>query len=233
MSFKIMILSGAGLSAESGLKTFRDADGLWENYNVREVCSVEGFKKDRNLVSNFYDERRKQLENAEPNLAHKKLAELQNKYPNEIALVTQNVDNLLEKAGAKNVIHVHGTLTDLRCESCGTVFDVGFGSQKDKKCPKCNSDSIRHNVVMFGEAVPEYEKMYSILDEVQLLVVIGTSGYVVPAHRMANYVDFSILNNLEKSEIDYAFTKTFIEPATTGILKIEKEIEKFLKVGKI
>jgi len=118
----IMILSGAGLSAQSGIKTFRDHDGLWENYDVMQVCSTQGWEEDRELVTRFYNARRHDIHDKEPNRAHLALATLERKYPKKIYNLTQNVDNLLEKAGCKEVIHLHGTLTDLRCEECGHVW---------------------------------------------------------------------------------------------------------------
>ncbi|MDQ7084297.1 MAG: Sir2 family NAD-dependent protein deacetylase [Sulfurovum sp.] len=115
---KIYILSGAGISAESGIRTFRDGDGLWEEYSIAEVCSVQGWKDDRQKVSDFYDARRGDLASKEPNEAHKQLALLKAKYPENIVMLTQNVDDMLERAGCKDVIHLHGTLTDVRCEAC-------------------------------------------------------------------------------------------------------------------
>ncbi len=123
---KVYIISGAGLSAESGIRTFRGSDGMWEEYSIEEVCSIYGWERDRDKVTEFYNKRRADISTKKPNYAHKRLAELKNKYPNNIYMLTQNVDDLLEKAGCKDVIHLHGTLTDLRCEMCETVFYIGY-----------------------------------------------------------------------------------------------------------
>ncbi|MDD3598395.1 Sir2 family NAD-dependent protein deacetylase, partial [Sulfuricurvum sp.] len=153
---KVLILSGAGISAESGIRTFRDADGLWEEYDVMEVCSVEGFERNPKLVSDFYDARRRDLRDKFPNAAHEMIARLKQRYPDQIEVLTQNVDDLFERAGCPDVIHLHGTLTDLRCKECGAVFEIGYESQEGSTCPSCESDNIRHNVVMFGEEAPMY-----------------------------------------------------------------------------
>jgi len=197
----IMIISGAGLSAESGIRTFRDHDGLWENYDVMQVCSTEGWEADRELVTQFYNTRRKDLSDKQPNKAHIALAELEKKYPSKLYNLTQNVDNLLEKAGCKEVIHLHGTLTDLRCEDCGHVWDVGYSSQEETEaCPRCESSSVRHNVVMFGEAAPAYERIYEAISNSKLLIAIGTSGQVIDIVPIASAFKHSILINPKREE---------------------------------
>jgi NAD-dependent deacetylase len=229
MMWSVMILSGAGLSAESGLKTFRDSDGLWEEYDVMEVCSVEGFAKDPKKVGDFYDARRAQLERVEPNFAHKKIAELKEKYPREISVVTQNVDDLLERAGCKEVIHLHGTLTDLRCEVCGNIWKVGYESQEGKSCQKCGSKKIRHNVVMFGEPAPMYGYLDDLFSGIELFIVIGSSGNVLPLKSMAKYKEKSVLNNLHpEPDLDRSFQTVIHKKASEGILEIEKMVEDFL-----
>jgi len=197
----ILILSGAGLSAESGIRTFRDHDGLWENYDVMQVCSTQGWKNDRELVTQFYNTRRKDLEDKEPNKAHLAIAALEKRYPGKIYNLTQNVDNLLEKAGCEQVIHLHGTLTDLRCEECGHVWDVAYTSQNEHDtCPVCESDLIRHNVVMFGEAVPAYAHIYEAVENSKLLIAIGTSGQVIDVVPIASAIKHSILVNPKREE---------------------------------
>ncbi len=226
---KIYILSGAGISAESGIKTFRDNDGLWENYSVEEVCSVQGWEADRQKVSDFYDARRADLEDKEANTAHIALANLKNTYPNNIVMLTQNVDNLLEKAGCKEVIHLHGTLTDLRCESCEAEFRVGYESQVGKQCPKCHSKDVRHNVVMFGEAAPKYAFLSVLTTVADMLVVLGTSGQVIDTASLARTVNNSILNNLDADPShDIHFKTVLHEPATTGVPKVCMMIEEYL-----
>ncbi len=226
---KVYILSGAGISAESGIKTFRDNDGLWENYSVEEVCSVDGWERDRQKVSDFYDARRAELADKEPNAAHFALANLKTQYPNNIVMLTQNVDDLLERAGCPEVIHLHGTLTDLRCESCETVFNVEYESQENKKCPKCGSDKIRHNVVMFGESAPKYAFLSILTSNADMLVVLGTSGQVINTAQLAQGVENSVLSNLDADpSIDKYFKTCIHEPATTGVVKATMMIEEYL-----
>jgi NAD-dependent deacetylase len=226
---KVYILSGAGLSAESGIKTFRGNDGMWENYRVEEVCSVEGWERDRKKVSDFYDARRADLKTKEPNVAHYALAELKKKYPNNIVMLTQNVDDLLERAGCPDVIHLHGTLTDLRCESCSKEFYVGYEPQDGKQCPYCHSDSVRHNVVMFGEAAPKYAFLVTLTKQADMLVVLGTSGQVIDTASLARQIEESILNNLDPDPMhDRWFKRVLHEPATTGVPKVAVMVEEYL-----
>ncbi len=208
----IMILSGAGLSAESGIKTFRDHDGLWENYDVMKVCSTQGWETDRDLVTQFYNARRSDLEDKAPNKAHLVLAALERKYPNKIYNLTQNVDNLLEKAGCTEVIHLHGTLTDLRCEECGHVWDIAYASQNEYDfCPSCESDSIRHNVVMFGESAPQYTRIYEAIENSQLLIAIGTSGQVIDIVPISSQFKHSILVNPKRESYHECFLDEYFE----------------------
>jgi NAD-dependent deacetylase len=226
---KVYILSGAGLSAESGIKTFRESDGLWENYSIEEVCSTLGWARDRQKVTKFYDERRADLESKEPNYAHLRLAELKNKYPRNIIILTQNVDNMLEKAGCKEVLHLHGTLTDLRCEQCKWVFPIGYKSQEDAVCPKCASSVIRHNVVMFGESAPAYEHLRELYNNAEMVVVIGTSGNVINTAYIAQLVENSVLNNLDVDlNHDQYFSKKLYLPATKAVDEIFELVEAFL-----
>ncbi|MCV6607226.1 MAG: NAD-dependent deacetylase [Campylobacterales bacterium] len=234
---KIFILSGAGLSKESGISTFRDSDGLWEGYNVMEVCSTQGWEADRNKITNFYNDRRKDIKDKEPNSMHIFLAKLEEKYPNQVIHLTQNVDNLCEKAGQKDLIHLHGTLTDLRCEQCHTVFSVGYEKQTDQTCPNCNSTSIRHNVVMFGESAPEYVNLPKYSDEAKIFIAIGTSGKVIDIVPYAKNAEVSIYVNPNREDyttmfgsfdkyIDEFFTHKILKPATEAIEGLEKIIEK-------
>jgi NAD-dependent deacetylase len=228
-SKKVYILSGAGLSAESGIRTFRDSDGLWENYSIEEVCSTSGFRRDRQKVLDFYDARRADIESKEPNYAHKRLAELKNKYPDNIVMLTQNVDDMLERAGCEDVVHLHGTLTDLRCEDCGHVFKIGYDSQEGAVCPKCESDFIRHNVVMFGESAPAYEHLRDLYEYADMVVVIGTSGNVIDTAYIAQLVENSILNNIDVDENhDQYFSKRLYKPATKAADEIFELVEEFL-----
>lgn len=233
---KVLILSGAGISAESGISTFRDSGGLWDEYEVSVVCNYDSMQKHENVTIEFYDKRRAELEFKEPNYAHKRVAELKNMYKKEIAVITQNVDNLFEKAGLKSedVIHLHGFLTQLRCQDlhCGKVFDVGYKSQKDfngGRCLTCNS-KLRPNIVFFGEQAPMYEELNKQIQDCELFVVIGTSGNVIGVNTMAQFATRSILNNYEPSIAinDAYFSKVLYKKATEAVDEIAKEIETFL-----
>ncbi len=191
---KLFILSGAGLSAESGIGTFRGSGGLWEGHDVMQVCSVQGWMENRELVKRFYDERRIELADKEPNAAHYAIARLQKRFKGRIWNLTQNVDDLLERAGCEEVIHLHGTLRDLRCEACGKVWDIGFRAQNNSdRCPSCGSFSVRHNVVMFGEPAPAYRYIKKAIDDSALFVAIGTSGEVIDIVMIASEFRRSIL----------------------------------------
>ncbi len=228
-SKKVYILSGAGLSAESGIRTFRDSGGLWEEYNIEEVCSVQGWMRDRQKVTEFYDARRADLASKKPNYAHKTLADLKNRHKDEIEMLTQNVDDLLERAGCQEVIHLHGTLTHLRCESCQELFFVGYSSQEDKSCPACTSKDLRHNVVMFGEPAPAYEYLGRLYNSAKMVVVIGTSGQVIDTAYIAQIVENSILLNIDRDEnIDRYFKTCIYAKATEGIDEVVALVERFL-----
>lgn len=191
---RIMILSGAGLSAESGIHTFRDHDGLWEKHDVMEVCSTQGWIADRQNVTRFYNDRRRDLAFKEPNHAHNILTQLEHDYRGRIIHLTQNIDNLMEKAGAKDVIHLHGTLTDLRCEACTQTFPIEYAPQDgNEQCPHCGNKRIRHNVVMFGESAPQYSHIQEATRHCTLFIAIGTSGTVIDIIPIAKAFKHSIL----------------------------------------
>ncbi len=232
---KIVILSGAGISAESGIRTFRDSDGLWENHSIMEVCSDIGFMTNRQKVLSFYDNRRADLADKVPNSAHLMIAHLQQEYPDEIINITQNVDDLFEKAGCENVIHLHGELTKIICESCGHIEQIGYDSIHDHlNCPVCGLKKMRHHIVMFGEQAPEYQTLYQHLEQADMLVVIGTSGQVLPVDEYTGFVKYSILNNLEPSDAirEEAFDTVIYAKATEASVQIEDEIRMFLSYMK-
>lgn len=230
---RVMIFSGAGLSAESGLKTFRDSDGLWEEYNVMEVCSAGGFAKDRQKVLSFYDKRRIQLGQVYPNEAHKMIATLKSKYKDKITVITQNVDDLLERAGCDEVIHLHGFLPEVYCEMCGEITNIGYKAMQNLECKKCNTETMRHNIVMFGEYAPYYKKLdyelNALSESYGLLVCIGTSGEVINAAQLTHYSKQSVLNNIESSWLDKHFNTCFIEPATIAAPKIQHLVSEFIE----
>ncbi|WP_179352471.1 SIR2 family NAD-dependent protein deacylase [Winogradskyella vidalii] len=180
----IVVLTGAGVSAESGIKTFRDADGLWEGHDVMAVASPEGFASNPELVLNFYNERRQQLNEVEPNQAHKALAELEKKY--KVTVITQNVDDLHERAGSRNVIHLHGELRKIR--STVNENDIRFCDHDIKLGDLCEKGhQLRPHIVWFGEAVPMIEKAMEVCQTADVLVIIGTSMQVYPAAGLMDY----------------------------------------------
>ncbi len=181
---KIAVLTGAGISAESGINTFRDADGLWEGHDVMEVASPQGFKNNPNLVLDFYNERRRQLLEVEPNKAHYNLAQLEEKYT--VDIITQNVDNLHERAGSTRVTHLHGELLKARSsKNANHIFDC----YTDIKLGDLASDGsqIRPHIVWFGEEVTMIDKACEIVKQADIIVVIGTSMQVYPASNLLGY----------------------------------------------
>ena len=195
---KITVLTGAGVSAESGISTFRDSDGLWENYNVEDVASIEGWYRDKSLVLDFYNKRRAQLSEVRPNPAHDAIASLETEY--DVTVVTQNVDNLHERAGSTKVIHLHGELTKVRPENCcnemdafseETVFDIGTGPiVLGDLAP--NGAQLRPHIVWFGEAVPKIEAAIDAVEAADILLIVGTSLQVYPAASLYRYAKLDI-----------------------------------------
>lgn len=182
---KIVVLTGAGISAESGINTFRDADGLWEGHDVMEVATPEGFAKNPTLVLDFYNQRRKQLFEVSPNKAHYNLVDLEPYF--EVKIITQNVDDLHERAGSKNVLHLHGELLKVRSSiNQNDIFewrkDLVFGDLCKQK------SQLRPHIVWFGEEVPMLEKAIEITEKADILVIIGTSMQVYPAASLVHYI---------------------------------------------
>ncbi|MBM7517040.1 NAD-dependent deacylase [Nocardioides nitrophenolicus] len=178
---QIVVLTGAGISAESGVPTFRDADGLWEGHRVEDVATPEGFERDRALVQRFYDERRAALATVEPNPAHRALAELEETLGTGLLVVTQNIDDLHERAGSRNVIHMHGELLKAQCRACGRTFPWSGTLADEPACPGCGAHELRPDVVWFGEVPYEMDRIADALSEASTFVSIGTSGAVYPA----------------------------------------------------
>jgi len=228
---KVVIFSGAGISAESGLSTFRDADGLWEKYRIEEICTAGCLNWNRENTLTFYDARREQLDSVMPNAAHYAIAKLQEKYSKDIAIITQNVDDLFERAGCKDILHLHGFLPRLRCEACGTTHLIGYTKQeRDLSCQNCGG-SFRPDIVFFGEAAPMYEHLYDAMQDCEFLAIIGSSGNVVAMDHFARHIKVSILNNLEKSDAinEKVYTKVLYKKATEAIDEIVVDVESFLK----
>jgi NAD-dependent deacetylase len=180
----IVILTGAGISAESGIETFRASDGLWENHPVEDVATPEGFDRNPQLVYGFYNQRRSQLQSpsVRPNKAHTALAEFESRYTGSFLLITQNVDNLHERAGSKDVLHMHGELLKMRCLNSRLVFDVREDFDFDTACRCCRSPgNLRPHIVWFGEMPFYMNKINAALEACDLFIAIGTSGNVYPA----------------------------------------------------
>lgn len=183
---RLVVLSGAGMSAESGIRTFRDSGGLWEEYDVMEVASITGWQKNRDLVLRFYNERRRQLEKAVPNEGHKGLADLEKYF--DVHIITQNVDNLHERAGSTKILHLHGELTKARSSADPSlVYDIGYRDiNPGDRCEK--GSQLRPHIVWFGEPVPAMDEAVQIASQAVIFVIIGTSLNVYPAAGLVNYV---------------------------------------------
>lgn len=184
---KLVISTGAGISAESGIKTFRDADGLWENYDVMEVCSADGFARNPKLVHDFYNARRRQLAQVEPNEAHRALVELEKMF--DVYVITQNVDDLHERAGSKNVLHLHGELMNIRAiDDASKVWRVDDATFESTPEMRVDGHLVRPDIVFFQEAVPMIEPAVEMVSEADVFVVIGTTLQVYPAAALLRYV---------------------------------------------
>ena len=192
MKKKLTVLSGAGVSAESGFATFRDSGGLWEQYNVEDVASHEGWLRNPGLVLDFYNSRRAQLKDARPNAAHEAIAALEKGYI--VDVITQNVDNLHERAGSTHVVHLHGELTKVRPEDgiyersgrCDEVLDIGY-SEVHLGDLSPSGKQLRPHIVFFGEAVPEIERAIDLVEKADILLIVGTSLQVYPAAGLYRY----------------------------------------------
>ena len=209
----IVILTGAGISAESGLATFRGPDGLWEGHRVEDVATPEAFRRDPALVQAFYDARRARLATVEPNAAHRALARLDSQWPGELLLVTQNVDDLHERAESKRLLHMHGELAKGWCLACDQRFDWAGPMGEGASCPACGqAGKVRPDIVWFGEMPYEMDRIEAALQVCDLFVSIGTSGAVYPAAgfvQTALYCGARTLEmNLEPSAGSYLFAES-------------------------
>ena len=203
---KILILTGAGMSAESGLGTFREENGIWSQYNFEEVATPEGYAADPKRCLDFYNLRRDMHHKATANAAHKALARLEAEYPGEVVIVTQNIDSLHELAGSRRVIHMHGRIDRVKCNECGTTYDYPYGTlEVNSICPKCNvQGQQRPDVVWFGEMPYHLDEIQQEIDSCFLFISIGTSGSVYPAAGFVNMARkagaHTVELNLEPSE---------------------------------
>ena len=192
MKKHIVVLTGAGVSAESGFATFRDTGGLWEKYDVNDVASIEGWYRNRQLVLDFYNQRREQLRDARPNAAHVAIAQLEEQY--KVDVITQNVDNLHERAGSTRIVHLHGELTKVRPEngvydrtgSESEVIDIGYEKVVLGDLAP-NGSQLRPHIVFFGEAVPKIEEAITLVEKADILLIVGSSLQVYPAAGLYGY----------------------------------------------
>jgi len=224
---KIVVLTGAGVSAESGISTFRDSGGLWENYDVMEVASIEGWYKNKELMLDFYNQRRRQLKNVEPNAAHYALAKLEKFF--DVTIVTQNVDNLHERAGSKNIIHLHGELTQAKSTAYpGFVYEIGYEDINiGDKCEK--GSQLRPNIVWFGEPVPMMYEAEQLASQADIFIVVGTSLVVYPAAGLIHCVRQSaykyIIDPVKPAVYDSLNNLVFIEKkASVGTSELVEEL---------
>lgn len=227
----IVILTGAGISAESGIRTFRDQDGLWENHHIEDVATPEGYRRNPDLVQNFYNQRRQQLESGtvSPNAAHLALSKLEAELNGTVTIVTQNIDNLHEVAGSKNVIHMHGELLKAQCGGTGQSIHWQGDIKLDDHCHCCQIPSpLRPNVVWFGEMPIGMERIHDSLLKADLFISIGTSGAVYPAagfvHEAAMHGAHTIELNLEPSEVQSEFAEKRYGPASKLVPEFIDEI---------
>lgn len=218
---KVVVLTGAGVSAESGIRTFRAADGLWEEHRVEDVATPEGFQRNPQLVQAFYNARRRQLQQPDvvPNAAHLALANLESVLGDNFLLVTQNIDNLHERAGSRRVIHMHGELLKVRCCRSGQVIDWPGDLSADERCHCCQFPApLRPHIVWFGEMPLEMERIYQALAEADYFIAIGTSGHVYPAagfvHEAHAHGAYTLELNLEPSQVESQFDEKIYGPAS-------------------
>ena len=216
---KLVVLSGAGVSAESGLKTFRDSDGLWEEYDVMEVASPEAWNANPTLVLDFYNKRREQVLNAQPNSAHVDIAGLDKKY--DVTVITQNIDDLHERSGSKNVLHLHGQITQSRSSVHeNLIYELNGGQIKIGDL--CESGAqLRPNIVWFGEAVPNISIAQEIVSQADILLIVGTSLNVYPAAGLIHCADFRVKKFLVDPKYvhltDIENLEVIKEKATVGV----------------
>lgn len=224
----IVILTGAGISAESGVATFRGPGGLWEGHRVEDVCTPQALAHDPDLVHRFYDERRANLAKVEPNAAHHALARLDAQWPGELLLVTQNVDDLHERAGSKRMLHMHGELKSALCALCGIQSEWADPLPPGTSCPSCDAPALRPDIVFFGEMPYRMDEIDAALGQADLFVSIGTSGAVYPAagfvqtarHHGARTLEL----NLDPSAGSLYFHESRLGPASVLVPELVREL---------
>lgn len=225
----ILFLTGAGISAESGLSTFRSENGLWNNHRVEDVATIEAYLRNPDYVHQFYNDMRPELLKAEPNPAHLAITELQNNHPAEVNVVTQNVDTLHEKAGNTNIYHIHGQINQIVCMNCGHVFETWGDVSSEDKCEKCGiTGMLKPNIVFFGENLLYMNKVDELLKSCDLFISVGTSGVVYPA---AGFVQIAKMFgadtmelNMEQTSNNRLFDRHIYGPAGTTLPALVKEL---------
>lgn len=233
----IVILTGSGISAESGLKTFRSEDGLWLNHRVEDVCTVEAFERNPALVHSFYNELRPIMMKATPNAAHQAITMLQQELPDvTINVVTQNVDLLHEKAGTKNIYHIHGRIDECVCMNCGHVLSTFGDVESDETCPECHVQGmLKPNIVFFGEMPKYMDEVDKMLTECDMFIAIGTSGIVYPAAGFVRQAKFygakTYLFNLDPCNNSSQFDQEILGKASQTFPKFAEELINEYKKG--
>lgn len=227
---EILVFSGAGLSAESGLSTYRDQGGIWQTYDLNKVCNEDTWQKNYALMHEFYNHARTAVGQAQPNAAHHEIARWQKHFGDRLHIITQNVDDLLERAGCQNVMHVHGEITKMRCEHCDVTWSVGYKPWLLETSMCCTDDrqQTRPDVVFFGGQAPLYGAMYATFERVtrsadNLVIVIGTNGEVVPVQALLEGKPCQkVLCNLYPSKfmLESMFDHVYEEAATVALPKI-------------
>lgn len=228
----IVILTGAGISEESGIQTFRGSNGMWGKNKIDDVATLQAFFENPNLVHDFYNKRRRNLlsDLVKPNLAHDALANAEKKFEGSFTIITQNIDNLHERAGTKNVIHLHGELLKMKCTKCMAINHCDFDLHVNSKCPRCGfDDSLRPDVVWFGEISDKLVQCYNLLKRCDLFVSIGTSGIVHPASsfvKKCSSLCVKIEVNIEETENSRDFDFHFFGKSSEVVPRLIKDILK-------
>jgi len=225
----IVLLTGAGISAESGLSTFRSENGLWNNHRVEDVATIEAYFRNPDYVHQFYNDMRPELFKARPNPAHFAITELQKMYPAQVDVITQNVDTLHEKAGNTNVYHIHGQINQIVCMNCGHVFETWGEITSEDKCEKCGvTGMLKPNIVFFGENLLYMNKVDTILKSCDLFISVGTSGVVYPAAGFVQIVKMfgadTVEMNMETTSNNKMFDKHIYGPAGSTLPTFVKEL---------
>lgn len=226
---KIVFLTGAGISAESGLATFRSENGLWNNHRVEDVATIEAYYKNPDYVHDFYNEMKPELWNAKPNAAHLAITKLQQNYPAEVDIITQNVDTLHEKAKSKNIYHIHGQINQAVCMNCGQVLETWGDVSSETVCQNCQvMGMMKPNIVFFGENLLYMDKVEELLRTCDLFVSVGTSGVVFPAASFVQTAKYygadTIEFNLEATSNNFYFDKHVMGKAGETLPKFVDEL---------